>query len=103
RLLVGLSLPHVGEETARAVARQMGSLERLMQASSDELAAIDGVGNVVADAIAAWFADAENRMFLARLSAHVTATPLPNEAAQGPLSGVSVVITGSFDGLSREE
>src|SRR5690606_31499801 len=42
RLLVGLSLPHVGEETARAVARQMGSLERLMQASSDELAAIDG-------------------------------------------------------------
>lgn len=103
RFLVGLSLPHVGEETARVLAQWAGSIARLAHAKAEELEAIDGIGGIVAQAVAAWFGNAENEVFLTRLLAHVTPQPLEPPVQTGVLSGMTVVITGSFKNMSREE
>lgn len=103
RLLVGLSIPHVGEETARLIAQHFGTLAALRDAEPSAFAAIHGIGEVVASACARWFKDPENRALLARLAAHLSVTAMKKGQRGGPLAGVSVVITGSFDRFSREE
>lgn len=103
RLLVGLSIPHVGEETARAVAQHFGTLAALRDAPREAFSAIHGIGDVVADAVADWFGDPENRSSLERLAGHLSVPAMKKERGGGPLTGVSVVITGSFEGFSREE
>lgn len=102
RLLVGLSILHVGEETATLLAQEFGTLEALESASEEELASVKGVGQVVAHSVVAWFADTENDSMLARLSAHVTPLQV-SKVESGPLTGQSVVITGTLPKLSREE
>lgn len=103
RLLVGLSIPHVGEETARIIAAHFGTLAALRDAKPADFADIHGVGNVMADACAHWFADPENQALLARLSERLSVTGVKRERGTGPLAGVTVVITGSFAAFSREE
>lgn len=103
RLLVGLSIPHVGEETARVIATHFGSLETLMAAAPEDFSGIRGIGDVVADACVRWFRDAENRSLLARLSGHLAVSKAQGQKGGGPLDGVTVVITGSFAAFSREE
>ncbi|HEY0948269.1 MAG TPA: NAD-dependent DNA ligase LigA [Candidatus Paceibacterota bacterium] len=103
RLLVGLSIPHVGEETARLIAIEFGTLDTLRAAKASAFADIDGVGEVVAEALSNWFADPENQSLLERLSAHLSISRIEREGAGGPLEGMSVVITGSFESFSREE
>lgn len=103
RLLVGLSIPHVGEETARLIAIHFGTLSRLKDATRTDFSDIHGIGNVVADVVADWFEDAENRLLIERLSAHLSVSVVTKERGGGALEGVSVVITGSFEGFSREE
>ncbi|MEK7201583.1 MAG: helix-hairpin-helix domain-containing protein, partial [Patescibacteria group bacterium] len=72
RLLVGLSIMHVGEETAYLLERELGSLEKLCTTTRESLIAIDGIGDIVADAIVSWLSDAENKKLLARLQKHLT-------------------------------
>lgn len=103
RLLVGLSIPHVGEETARLLAIHFGTLARLMDARREDMSDIHGIGEIVADAVSDWFADPENRMLIARLTQHLSVSVVTQERAGGVLEGVSVVITGSFERFSREE
>jgi DNA ligase (NAD+) len=103
RLLVGLSIPHVGEETARVIAIEFGTLDVLRAAKASAFSDIDGVGEVVAEALSDWFADPENQSLLDRLSAHLSVSAVEREGTGGPLEGMSVVITGSFDSFSREE
>lgn len=103
RFLVALSIPHVGEETARVIAIHFGSLSRLTDVRSVEFSDIHGIGEVVANACTQWFNDPENRALIERLSGHVSVTSMKKERAGGALEGVSVVITGSFAGFSREE
>lgn len=103
RLLVGLSIPHVGAETAYVLALQVHTLPALMRATRDTLRGIPGVGDIVADAVVAWCADTENIALVERLQKHLTLTSVEKDSAEGPLLGVSVVITGTFDAFSRDE
>lgn len=103
RLLVGLSIPHVGEETARVIAVHFGTLARLGSAARSEFEDIHGIGTVVTNAIADWFLNPENRSLIERLNGHLSVSSVKKERGTGALEGVSVVITGSFEGFSREE
>ena len=102
RLLIGLSILHVGEETAFLLARNYASVALLRKASEEELTKIQGVGEVVAHSVKEWFMDTENVAMLERLLKHiqVEAVSLESELV---LEGQSVVITGTLPTLSREE
>ncbi len=102
RFLYGLGIRHVGTQTAIDLANHFRSLEAIAAAEIDDLAAVEGVGEVVAEAVVAWFADPANQKILqqfAKLGVH------PQEVKQvgGKLSGKSFVITGSLDSMQREE
>lgn len=102
RFLIGLSIPQVGEETARDIAAHFRTLEKIREASVEELQSIDGVGEIVASSIYEWFRDKENVRALENLLAHVFV--LKGEAeAKGALSGKTFVLTGTLPTLSREE
>lgn len=103
RLLVGLSIPHVGEETARLIAAEFGTLAALQNASRTDITEMYGIGDVVAESIADWFEDSENKLLLERLSQHISVSVLKKEKGSGILEGITVVITGTFEGFSREE
>jgi len=102
RLLIGLSIPHVGEETAYLLAIHTKTLEGLMKTTETELASIGGVGDVVARSITTWFKDAENSAALMRLRTHLTIEKI-NAPKKGPLTGMTVVVTGTLPSLSRDE
>lgn len=102
RLLTALSIDHVGEETARDLAAHFGTMHKLRAASLDQLLAIDGVGKVVAQSVAAWFADKKNAAMLDRLLSHLTIVRPPKRAA-GLLEGKSFVFTGGLEKMSRDE
>ncbi|MBY0539402.1 NAD-dependent DNA ligase LigA [Patescibacteria group bacterium] len=102
RFIIGLSIPQVGEETARDIASHFGTLEKIRRASIEELQSIDGVGGIVASSVYEWFRDKENIHALEQLLSHVAV--MKGEAkAQGVLSGKTFVLTGSLPSLSREE
>ena len=105
-VLFGLGIPHVGLITAQALARAVGSMERLMQAGADEIAEVEGVGPVIAEAVAGWCADPERQAEVAALrEAGVTLALSADELpiADGPLSGMTIVVTGTLEGFSRDE
>lgn len=103
RLLVGLSILHVGEETALLLAQEFGTLARLRRASEAELTAVSGIGEVVAHSVAGWFGDKENKEILDRLLQHVKPQESEKAVTNGPLSGMTVVVTGTLERFSREE
>ncbi len=103
RLLIGLSIEHVGEETARDIAENFGTLEKLRGATLADLEAIDGVGTVVAESVHAWFRDAENKKLLTRLLKHITVENPKLEARSTKLAGKTFVLTGTLGSLSRDE
>lgn len=102
RLLVGLSILHVGEETAYLLAANIKTLEDLRKSTREELIALDGIGDIVADAIVAWMSDEDNRALLYRLEKHLTIEEVEQQKG-GVLEGVSVVVTGTLPTLSRDE
>jgi DNA ligase (NAD+) len=110
RFLVGLSIRHVGPVAARALAGYFGSLDAIRAASRDELAAVEGVGGIIADAVLDWFdvdwhRDIVEQWAAAGVPWSVPGHPGPGAAgaADGPLAGLTVVATGSLEGYSREE
>ncbi|CUU55745.1 DNA ligase (NAD+) [Parafrankia irregularis] len=103
RLLVGLSIRHVGPTAARALARELRSLDAIAAAPAERLAVVDGVGPKIAEAVVDWFADPRHRDVVARIAAG--GARLADEGAgEGPglLDGVVVVITGTLQGWSRD-
>ncbi len=102
RLLVGLSILHVGEETAYLLAANIKTLENLRKSTREELIALDGIGEIVADAIVAWMSDEDNQALLHRLEKHLTIEEVEQKKG-GVLEGVSVVVTGTLPTLSRDE
>lgn len=102
RFLISLSIPQVGEETARDIAEHFGTLERVRKASVEELEAVEGVGGVVARSVYEWFRDTEHTHALKALIAHVAVKPAPRKR-QGALSGKVFVLTGTLTTLSRKE
>ena len=109
RILVSLSIRHVGPVAARALADYFGSIAAIRAATRDELAAVDGVGGIIADALIDWFSvdwhqeiiDAWNEAGV-QLSTPGHPGPGAAGASDGPLSGLTVVATGSIEGFSRE-
>ena len=102
RVLVGIGIPHIGEENARLLAQHWPTLKQLEKAKEETLAHVEGIGPILAKSIVDWFADEENRAMLARLSEHLTIQKVAAPAG-GPLKGKTVVITGTLPTLSREE
>jgi DNA ligase (NAD+) len=102
RLLVGLSIDHVGEETARLIADRFGSIEAVRKASAEEIAAIYGVGDIVGNSLASFMADPLHRKTLDGILRHITVRE-SRGAKSGALSGKSVVFTGTLPTLGREE
>ena len=109
RLLVALNIRHVGPVAARALAQWFGSLDAIRAASRDELAAVEGVGGIIADSLLDWFAvdwhvDIIDQWTAAGVQWATPEHPGPGAAAAagGVLDGITVVATGSLDGYTRE-
>ncbi|MET0304184.1 MAG: NAD-dependent DNA ligase LigA [Microbacteriaceae bacterium] len=109
RMLVGLSIRHVGPVAARALAGYFGSLDAIRSATRDELAAVDGVGGIIADALIAWFEVDWHREIVDAWAASGVQLATPDHpgpgnaaGADGPLAGLTVVATGSLEGFTRE-
>ncbi len=101
RFVFGLGIRHVGAQTAIDLSNAFGSLDALARATIDELQAVDGVGVVVAESIAAWFADDDN---LALLDKFTSLGVEPQfEKKSGKLEGQSFVITGTLESMGRDE
>lgn len=95
RFIFGLGIRHVGQQTAIDLADYFGSLEKLQQTTLDELRGIEGVGEVVAESIIAWFTDQDNIALLKKF-ADLGVKPHHELKAKGPLHGKSFVITASY-------
>ncbi len=102
RLLIGLGIPHVGGETAFLLATHFPTLALLRSASEESLLNIDGTGPIIGRSVAQWFKDTNNRALLARLQKHLKITKVV-APKKGPLTGKTIVITGTLPTLSREE
>lgn len=104
RLLFGLGIPDVGEETAKLLARRFGTAEALQEASAEEIEAIHGVGPSIAASVSRWFSSRENRALLKALARRGVNTTEPKRAeAEGALLGKKIVITGTLPTLGRTE
>jgi DNA ligase (NAD+) len=104
RVLVALSIRHVGPTAAQALARDFRSLDRIREASEEELAAADGVGPTIARSIRDWFAVDWHREVVDKWQrAGVRMVDEGSEAGPGPLTGVTVVVTGSLRDYSRDQ
>lgn len=103
RLLVALSIDQVGEETARLLANRFGSLQALQAASAEELAAVHGIGQIVGESVAAWFAVPSHQVELAELEKYITITHTKKSRSALPLQDTTIVFTGTLESFSRDE
>jgi DNA ligase (NAD+) len=113
RFIFGLGIRHVGETTARILARAYGSAEsfrdQMIAARDDsgeawsELNALDGIGAIVAEAIVQFFDEPHNRAVVDALLKHVAVTALEAQSTTSPVAGKTVVFTGALERMTREE
>ena len=105
RLLTALGIRHVGGTVARILTREFGGLPRLMSASEEEIAAVDGVGPVIAQQVREWSQDPVNRELVDKLgSAGVRLVDEVDKTGRSELlAGATFVVSGSIDGYTREE
>ena len=104
RVLVALSIRHVGPTAARALAAEFGSLQRIREASVDELAAVDGVGSTIAAAVVEWFSvDWHQQIVDKWASAGVRMEDERDDSIPRNLEGLSIVVTGSLETYSRDQ
>lgn len=101
RFLFGLGIRHVGSQTAIDLSNHFHTLTALREATVDQLNQVDGVGEVVAESVVAWFAEPTNQQLLAKFN-NYDVQPLAAQEVQGPLYGMSFVITGGLQDMSRE-
>jgi DNA ligase (NAD+) len=105
RVLAGLNIPDTGWVTARNLAAHFGSIDKLIDASQEEIQEAEGIGPGRAEAIAEWFSEEENVALVRELEA-LGLTMRAGEAerpVEGPLTGRQYVITGTLEGYTREE
>lgn len=101
--LFALGIPNVGRKTARDLAQAYGTLMRVAQATEDSLTAIPDVGDIVAQSVTDFFSFPENRTMIDRLLAAGVHPRDAEQVAEGTLSGMTVVVTGTLATLSREQ
>ena len=104
RFLFAIGIPEVGEVTAKILARAFGNLDALRTAPVWKLKQIDGIGDVMADEIVSFFADAHNAAVLDELlhQVHVAETDVTATAPDGPLAGKKIVLTGTLPNYTRD-
>ena len=102
RFIYGLGIRHAGVQTAIDLASRFHGLDNLSKATIDELSEVEGVGEVVAEAIVEWFEQPSNQELLQKFEKYGV-QPEKAEAVHGPLSDKNFVVTGSLDSMSREE
>ena len=104
KLLVALGIKHLGPSAAESLARRFGSLDAVALASTSELAAIEGVGDVIAESITTWFSNKRHKAIITKLRKggvrfdNVTVVDAPQT-----LAGKTIVVTGTLSGFGREE
>lgn len=104
RVLVALSIRHVGPTAARALATEFGSLDAIAAASTDQLAAVEGVGPTIAAAVTEWFAVDWHREIVDKWrAAGVRMVDERDESVPRTLAGLTIVVTGSLTGFSRDD
>ena len=105
RLLVALNIRHVGSTVARVITDAFPSVDALMDATEEDIAAVEGVGPIIARSVVEWFADEENRELVEKLrKAGVRMEDAPQEPRpEGPLTGMTIVLTGRLEKMSRDE
>ena len=104
RVLVALSIRHVGPTAARALAGEFGSLDAVIEASEDKLAAVEGVGPTIAAAVIEWFGVDWHRAIVDKWrAAGVRMVDERDAGIERTLEGLSIVVTGSLTGFSRDE
>ncbi len=105
RFLFGLGIRHIGEATAKELARHFGSLDAIMDASEEQLLAVADVGPTVAHSLRTFFDQAHNREVVAQLRACGVhwEEGAPAERAAQPLAGMTLVLTGALPTLSRDQ
>ncbi|MFG2036724.1 NAD-dependent DNA ligase LigA [Dactylosporangium sp. NPDC048998] len=104
RVLVALSIRHVGPTAAQALANSLGSMDAIANATTEELVAVEGVGPTIARAVHDWFAVDWHRDWVARwAAAGVRMEEERVDTGPRPLEGITVVVTGSLDRYSRDQ
>jgi DNA ligase (NAD+) len=103
RILVSLSIRHVGPTSAQALANKFGSIAKIQKATAEELANIDGVGAVMAEAIIEWFSVDWHKQIIKKWEkAGVSLVDAPKERLKQTLAGLTIVVTGSLIDFTRE-
>jgi DNA ligase (NAD+) len=105
RVLFGLNIPDVGWVTAQNLARHFGNVDKLIDASQEDVQEVDGIGPERAEAIVEWFSDPENRALVSELEKIGLRFEVSDEErpVEGPLTGNTYVITGTLESMTREE
>jgi DNA ligase (NAD+) len=104
RVLVALSIRHVGPRASRALATHFATMDAIRQASEEELAGVDGVGPTIAAALKEWFAEDWHREIVDRwAAAGVRMADERDESTPRTLEGLTIVVTGTLPGFSRDE
>ena len=105
RLIFGLGIPGVGSEIASTLARRFRNMDALMQADTDQLIAIDGVGNILADSVRNWCTNEANVQLVSKLRQHDVNMDddSPEPQADHPMTGLTFVVTGTLESFSRTE
>ncbi|QQW34918.1 NAD-dependent DNA ligase LigA [Mycobacterium marinum] len=104
RVLVALSIRHVGPTAARALATEFGSIDAIVSATTAQLAAVEGVGPTIASAVSEWFTVDWHREIVEKWrAAGVRMADERDDSVPRTLAGVTVVVTGSLPGFSRDE
>jgi DNA ligase (NAD+) len=104
RVIVALSIRHVGPTAARALAGHFGSMDAIRAASLEELAGVEGVGPVIAEAVQEWFTEAWHREIVDKwAAAGVRMADEVDKSRPRTLAGLTIVVTGSLEGFSRDE
>jgi DNA ligase (NAD+) len=101
RFIYGLGIRHIGSKTASDLAKHFASLEKIKNATEDELLAVDGVGKIVAQSLLAWFADEDNLKLLEKF--HSVGVEPYAEKIGAKLAGQSFAITGTLTTMSRDD
>ncbi|MEK7150123.1 MAG: NAD-dependent DNA ligase LigA, partial [Patescibacteria group bacterium] len=104
RLIIALSIPQAGEETANDLANHFKDIKKIQNASFEELERINGVGPIVAKSIRDWFADSDNAHSLEKLLNYISIKKIEEvERAKSNLLGKTFVVTGSLKSLTRDD
>jgi DNA ligase (NAD+) len=104
RVLFAIGIRYVGETVAKKLARALGSMDALMKAGTEELLAIDEIGKVIADSIVEYFSQERHVQLIARLKeAGLQFESQQSEALSDKLKGLSIVVSGVFEGYGRDE